>query len=211
MATKSNFSKQTDWLPLSQLTPDPNNANTHNERSIRAIADSLLRFGMLKNVVADKHKVIRAGNGTYEAIAWIAACETDNSEDEQIRVQAINHGILRKELKPGKHKAGVTQLVPYIRCEVTNLEADEATAYALADNRTGQLSTLNLDTVSEQLRDLQNRVSVAGIGWDTSELTNLLAIKPETQPPDSFPSYDEEIETQYQCPKCTYCWSGKAK
>lgn len=204
MATKSNFSKQTDWYPLSHFTTDPNNANTHNQRSVRAIADSLLRFGMLKNVVADKHKVIRAGNGTYEAIQWIASCDTDSVEDERIRAQAVKQGILRLFGKSNK-------LTPFIRVDVTNLEADEATAFALADNRTSTHAVLDLDKVSEQLRDLRERVGIDDLGWNDEELQGLLLPKEDKQPPDEFPSYDDDIETQYQCPKCAYCWSGKAK
>ena len=32
----------------------------------------------------------------------------------------------------------------------------------------------------------------------------------EPIPPDEFREYDEDIETQYQCPKCGYEWSGGA-
>ncbi len=31
------------------------------------------------------------------------------------------------------------------------------------------------------------------------------------QPPGEFKSYDESLETEYQCPKCGYEWSGKRK
>ena len=30
-------------------------------------------------------------------------------------------------------------------------------------------------------------------------------------PPDEFKEYGEDIETDYQCPKCGYSWSGKKK
>jgi len=30
------------------------------------------------------------------------------------------------------------------------------------------------------------------------------------EPPDEFPEHDEEIDTEYCCPKCGYEWSGKA-
>lgn len=31
------------------------------------------------------------------------------------------------------------------------------------------------------------------------------------EPPDDFKEVDEDLETQYQCPKCKYEWSGKPK
>ena len=33
----------------------------------------------------------------------------------------------------------------------------------------------------------------------------------DAEPPPYFPSYDEEIETAYGCPKCGYQWSGRPK
>jgi hypothetical protein len=29
--------------------------------------------------------------------------------------------------------------------------------------------------------------------------------------PNEFPTFDESIHTDFQCPKCSYAWSGKAK
>jgi ParB-like chromosome segregation protein Spo0J len=31
----------------------------------------------------------------------------------------------------------------------------------------------------------------------------------EPAPPESFPAVDENLPTQFQCPKCSYRWSGK--
>ena len=31
----------------------------------------------------------------------------------------------------------------------------------------------------------------------------------DAEPPDEFGAYDEDIETEHQCPKCGYVWSGK--
>lgn len=74
------------WMPLAQLKPDPDNANAHDATSIEAIARSFLRFGMRKNIVADKNKVIRAGNGAYEALLWI--------EQESLRSEATKQRTL---------------------------------------------------------------------------------------------------------------------
>jgi rubrerythrin len=38
-----------------------------------------------------------------------------------------------------------------------------------------------------------------------------MAAMDEPIAPDAFQTYDEEIETEYCCPKCGYEWSGKPK
>jgi hypothetical protein len=53
--------------PVERLHEDPANANTHDERSIAAIAASFARFGQQKPLVADDNGVIRAGNGGLRA------------------------------------------------------------------------------------------------------------------------------------------------
>jgi len=36
------------------------------------------------------------------------------------------------------------------------------------------------------------------------------AMFPEAEPPDGFPSFDKDIVTEHECPKCGYKWSGGA-
>lgn len=153
------------WYPLSELTPDSENANTHDARSIETIARSLLRFGMRKNIVADKHKVIRAGNGTYEAIQWIAGIRGD----DVLQALAVKHGLLRKVVSGKK-----VTFEPYILCEVTNLDGDEATAYALADNQTATLSQRDMSKVAAQLSDLQARTTINDLGWTAAALKAII-------------------------------------
>jgi len=42
-------------------------------------------------------------------------------------------------------------------------------------------------------------------------LAQLAPTPEEEEPPEEFPEYDEDIQTEYECPKCGYKWSGKAK
>lgn len=53
-------------VPMDKLRPDPANLNTHPERNIEAIAESLDEFGQVKPIVVSKDFIIAAGNGTYE-------------------------------------------------------------------------------------------------------------------------------------------------
>ena len=51
---------------------------------------------------------------------------------------------------------------------------------------------------------------LSGLKCDIAALGNLLeSEKPEAEPPDEFKEYDENIETEFCCPKCGYRWSGK--
>ena len=68
---KVTFTDEPFWVPLTEVKPDPENANTHTQRGIEVIARSLLRFGFREPAVADSEGVIRAGNGRYEAVLWI--------------------------------------------------------------------------------------------------------------------------------------------
>jgi hypothetical protein len=54
-------------IKISALTPDPNNARTHDETNLKAIEGSLREFGQRKPIVIDQRGVIVAGNGTVEA------------------------------------------------------------------------------------------------------------------------------------------------
>lgn len=149
---------------------DANNANEHDARSIEAIARSLLRFGFRKPIVADADKVVRAGNGTLEACLWIAEKAQEDSDDGRYvreRGQAI--GVLRQGKKANSFDV-------WIRCEVSPLRADEAMAYALADNQTARISSFDWQKVAEQLKQLQAAdLPIADLGFAAFELEPLLA------------------------------------
>ena len=82
-------------VPLSDLTPHPDNARRHTDRDIPVLMASLLRYGQRKPVVGKREyrgltNVIIAGNGTLEsarrlqggahAVAWFDG--TDDEADE---------------------------------------------------------------------------------------------------------------------------------
>lgn len=64
-------------LPISELTPDPNNARIHKRKSLDALCESLSTFGQRKPILITKDKVVIAGNGTLAA-AQILEWETIN-------------------------------------------------------------------------------------------------------------------------------------
>lgn len=78
---------------IEDIQADPNNARLHSERNLKAIEDSLARFGQQKPIVVDSSNVVRAGNGTLTAaksLGWteIEVVVSDLSE-EDMRAFAI--------------------------------------------------------------------------------------------------------------------------
>jgi 16S rRNA G966 N2-methylase RsmD len=60
-------------MALADLTLDPNNARTHDQKNLTAIEGSLTEFGQRKPIVIDQKNVIVAGNGTVtaaKALGW---------------------------------------------------------------------------------------------------------------------------------------------
>ena len=58
---------QIEQRNISDLTEDPNNARTHDEKNLAAIRQSLDAFGQQKPIVIDKTGKVVAGNGTLAA------------------------------------------------------------------------------------------------------------------------------------------------
>jgi hypothetical protein len=111
----------TRTVPISELRPDPRNANTHPRRNLDVIKLSLATFGQVKPLVVTPDLTVHAGSGTLEA--------------------AIELG--------------------WTHMSVTEFQgtAEEARAYAIADNRASELSIWdervlaeNLDSVGSDLR-----------------------------------------------------------
>lgn len=63
-------------VPLSSLTPDPENARKHPQRNLDAIAASLEKFGQRRPLVVWGERII-AGNGTSEAAKLLGWDEID--------------------------------------------------------------------------------------------------------------------------------------
>ena len=94
----------------------------------------------------------------------------------------------------------------------TDLDPNQATAFGIADNRTGELAEWN----DEVLRSLVNGLDASGFDVDVlqfteAELSEFMAkdIGEGKDAPDEFPSVDDS--TTMRCPSCGYKWNGEAK
>lgn len=98
--------------------------------------------------------------------------------------------------------------------DASSLTDEEARAYAIADNRTGELAEWDYAELSKQIDSIRlssPELSVA-TGWESDDLAGILAsLTPgakKRESPDDFKEFNEDIETEHECPQCHYKWSG---
>ena len=88
-------------------------------------------------------------------------------------------------------------------------EADEW-AHLVADNRLAELAEADESALKAILGELQaSDFDMDLSGFDATSLEGLLAAAIEPESPEDFPEVDEDVPTEYQCPKCQFRWSGK--
>lgn len=105
--------------PIASLAMHARNARTHDERNLKAIADSLAKFGQQKPIVVASDGVVMAGNGTLQAAMRLGWSEI----------------------------AVVTLAVPS--------DHPDARGYAVADNRSADLSTFDRDALLSEIDALR--------------------------------------------------------
>lgn len=95
---------------------------------------------------------------------------------------------------------------------VVLVDCDDKTArkLLLAFNRIPELGGYRDDLLVSMLQGLGEGGADAlrGTGWDGDDVDALLK---KISAPPAFPSVDESIPTEHQCPKCGYEWSGPSK
>jgi ParB-like chromosome segregation protein Spo0J len=93
-------------------------------------------------------------------------------------------------------------------------DEDRALRIVLADNRTSDLAAYDQVKLAEVLRELaasepNTEAALVGTGFDGDALDALLRDLGETGGPKDFKELDDDIKTEWRCPKCGYEWSGK--
>jgi ParB-like chromosome segregation protein Spo0J len=83
-------------------------------------------------------------------------------------------------------------------------------AYVLADNRLALNAGWDEAMLGLELSELDREgFDLDLLGFDSDELSRLIdGAAPEGEAPDEFGEVDEDIETEHECPKCGYQWSG---
>lgn len=91
----------------------------------------------------------------------------------------------------------------------TGLNGSEATAYAIADNRTAELAEWDDDVLAATLQGLvtDDAALLDAAGFDENELAKLLKemTPDDTEPESSSEEIDvDEFEMQCKCPRCQF-------
>lgn len=171
-----------EYRDVDTLVPYAKNARNHSQEQIAEIAGSIKAFGFNSPVGIDGAGGIVAGHGRVLAAKMICM--------KQVPCVVLDH-----------------------------LSERDKRAYIIADNRMNERSGWNKELLALELGDLSEMgLDLGTLGFDQGDLYALnLDLTPtdfgeatdDAEPPDEFGAYDEDIETEHQCPKCGYVWSGK--
>lgn len=85
---------------------------------------------------------------------------------------------------------------------------DQKRAYLIADNQLTLNAGWNTALLNVEVSDLQKLgFDVSLMGFSAEEIAKMVA----DGRPDDFRAVGEDIETEHQCPKCGYVWSGSTR
>jgi len=93
---------------------------------------------------------------------------------------------------------------------VSHLTDAQIRAYRIADNKLTE-SAWDIELLEREINMLCNAdFDIDLTGFDEIELENLVTSAPTEElteePPTEFPEFDEDMETENECPKCGYRW-----
>ena len=180
-------------IKLSELIQDAGNLNRGTDAGRELVSESIGKLGAGRSVLVDRQGRIIAGNKTVSG--------------------AIQAGLTEALII----ETNGEQVVVVKRTDL-DLESDlKARELSFADNRASEIG-LEWDTkgISEMLDGIDNPLNMVGIDEKfLAELENIETDSGESvddaQPPEEFKEYDENLETDFCCPKCGYEWSGKQR
>lgn len=113
----------------------------------------------------------------------------------------------------GNHTVMAAQELGWSELAAVLVGDDEATAkaYALADNRTSTLGSFDEAALASMVADVQaaDPELLEAASFTEDDLNAMVDKLAGPSAPDAFPVVDEDLETDYCCPKCGYEWSGK--
>ena len=166
---------------LSDFRKQSENLNKHTERGMAMLETSMQEVGYAGPMVAAADGEIIDGSARHETAANVFGADAEPIVVESDGKRPIV--VVRTDIKDAKSKM-----------------AKRLAAYA---NRTGQV---NLEWDLPNLEALLAEDSEAFKGlFGEDELKALLH---QVESPQIFPAVGEDIETEHQCPKCGYKWSG---
>jgi ParB-like chromosome segregation protein Spo0J len=149
---------------------------------------------------ADVRSLIRHPLNPREGdVGAIAASIQRNGWFGTVVVQRSTNYVLA-----GNHRLEAAKMLGYETVPVYWVDVDDDTAkrILLADNRTSDLASYNLEQLAEVLKDLALTDDLEGTGWDGDDIDSLLHTA-NKMPMD----YPEPNVFQHKCPSCGYRWA----
>ncbi|GAB5444858.1 MAG: hypothetical protein Fues2KO_52070 [Fuerstiella sp.] len=140
-------SKSSDVRDIGELIPDSENARRRTSRSRDALAHSIETMGLGRSVLIDRDDNVVAGNGTLEAATAAGVTKVRVIETDGTELIAVKR---------------------------TNLEGLQSKAMAIADNRTAELATWDIEQLDRTLSELDEAEFVVDdLGFDETDLGDL--------------------------------------
>lgn len=173
------------FRPIDELIPYVRNARTHSPEQVAQISASIAEFGWTNPILADGAGVI-AGHGRLLAAR-----------------QLLDAG---QSLRLPDGSAIPDGCVPVIDC--TGWSDAQRRAYVLADNQLALNAGWDFEMLKVELGDLDSAgFNLDLIGFSDDTLKTIFGAD-DFAPPEDFSEADESIDTDHECPKCGYRWSG---
>jgi hypothetical protein len=173
---------------ISDLTPDPKNANRGTERGRHLLETSLSQLGAGRSIVADANGIILAGNKTYAAFGGELGLE-DTIEIETDGTQLVV--VKRTDLD--------------LTAPKKSEKYQKAQKLAIADNQVGRVSLdfdpVVLDGISKEVDLSEYFLDYELEGFSQQDLEI-----PESNKP--LEPEDIESELNCECPKCGFKWKS---
>mgnify|MGYP006319258651 FL=1 len=158
---------QYERVPVDQLKFDPKNSRKHDTKNIKAIKESLLKFGQQKPIVVMTDGTVIAGNGTLQAFKELLK---ETGQQEMWSTIDVHWSILKKS---------------------------EAKAYALADNRSAELAMWDDSQLKESLEELSAEGwDLGDLGWDDADLKDVIDSEQGTEgltDEDAVPEVEQNV------------------
>lgn len=185
-----------EWINVHSVIPWDNNPRD-NDHAVPAIAQSIAKFGFGRTFVGwrpNGERLLVVGHTARKAVLYLLenapvySFQTTNGKCKECKqpVDASHEPKCSKRVPPDAPSIG---MIP-MRWRSDWTEA-EARAYAIADNKLGELSGWVDDELARQLKELEANHGIAAemLGVDDGELERLLkTLEPPPSPTPSGPA-----------------------
>lgn len=193
------------YMRLDEIQRDPENAKTHADLDLqRAIAEH--GFGEAP-LLDERTERLLAGHGRLDACAALHEAGRPAPSDVEVDTDGMWKIPVQRGFssKSDEHAQAYQIAANYLTIKggFDDRQLAEQLGALQADNML-ELTGFNDDGLDMLLRSMTDYVGPRPGDYDPPERS------PRTAP-DEFPSYDDDIDTDYRCPKCSYEWSGRAK